>query len=395
MSEAQNSAARQKRLLAYMDDLYRKLSFLPFEKRETFQVEGPSIDALYDLPTAQKSAEALASRMMLYLGLPMTSPVVSLKNMDTGTHFEKAGMFYGDINRCHIDIYKRPFYRAKQIEAIMAHECTHYFLAYHHISLSDPEENELLTDTAAVYLGFGQLLNDGYATIQLPNNSTHTIGYITPSEIEVLQRKRSALSGQSYQDFKQTPPKQETPFRAKKEEPQRSPQKKHKQWHTTPAQFTAAALIVILSVACGYSVFSLKKTSDSLTAAQVQIKMLQSDLDMQKASTESYRNTVSSLRVELSDQKSELEFWQSYAVIVTTTGEKYHTFGCPHIGDNPFNIYSVDAARLKGYTPCLDCRPPTSPILTGHGSDSGLIPAETAMAMLRGEHIDGETRESK
>lgn len=54
----------------------------------------------------------------------------------------------------------------------------------------------------------------------------------------------------------------------------------------------------------------------------------------------------------------EVMFWRNYAVIVTSTGDKYHTYGCSHINEQMFWIYNIDAAKSKGYFPCLDCDPP-------------------------------------
>lgn len=51
----------------------------------------------------------------------------------------------------------------------------------------------------------------------------------------------------------------------------------------------------------------------------------------------------------------EINFWRSYAVIVTSTGKKYHTYDCYHIDGRPFNIFNIASAKAQGYTACLDC----------------------------------------
>lgn len=48
-------------------------------------------------------------------------------------------------------------------------------------------------------------------------------------------------------------------------------------------------------------------------------------------------------------------FYTNYAVIVTTTGRKYHHYGCPHLDGRDFYIFNIDNAEYQGYTPCLDC----------------------------------------
>jgi hypothetical protein len=53
--------------------------------------------------------------------------------------------------------------------------------------------------------------------------------------------------------------------------------------------------------------------------------------------------------------EDELNFWRDSAVIVTTTGEKYHTYDCYHIDGRRYYIYNIELAKYKGYTACLDC----------------------------------------
>ena len=51
----------------------------------------------------------------------------------------------------------------------------------------------------------------------------------------------------------------------------------------------------------------------------------------------------------------EYEFYHKYAVITTTTGYRYHKYGCYHLNYNSFYIYNISNAASQGYTPCLDC----------------------------------------
>ena len=53
--------------------------------------------------------------------------------------------------------------------------------------------------------------------------------------------------------------------------------------------------------------------------------------------------------------KDEYNFYHKSAVIVTTTGKKYHKYDCYHIEGRNFYIYNIENARAKGYAPCLDC----------------------------------------
>ena len=54
----------------------------------------------------------------------------------------------------------------------------------------------------------------------------------------------------------------------------------------------------------------------------------------------------------------EYHFYHDHAVIVTESGSRYHSYGCYHLNYDSFWIYTVEAAKVEGYTPCKDCNPP-------------------------------------
>lgn len=57
----------------------------------------------------------------------------------------------------------------------------------------------------------------------------------------------------------------------------------------------------------------------------------------------------------LLENRQELVFFRNNACIVTTSGYKYHHYGCYHIEGRRYYIYNIELAESKGYTPCLDC----------------------------------------
>ena len=48
------------------------------------------------------------------------------------------------------------------IFSVLIHECMHHFLMTNNIGFDDTRKNEVLTDTAALYLGFSKYMNRGY-----------------------------------------------------------------------------------------------------------------------------------------------------------------------------------------------------------------------------------------
>ena len=50
--------------------------------------------------------------------------------------------------------------------------------------------NEVLTDTAAVYFGFGQYLYRGYKMMEINlGSSYHKVGYIDPEDVQFIQNE--------------------------------------------------------------------------------------------------------------------------------------------------------------------------------------------------------------
>lgn len=120
-------------------------------------------------------------------------------------------------NKREIQLTKKFRFELKHIMAILAHESTHHYLYQHGIWLTDESENEVLTDIAAVYLGFGIQLFDGYQPITWDSDywenpfgsgyTTHTIkiGYISTNavkEVEILIRKIRVLESKKKKQIK-------------------------------------------------------------------------------------------------------------------------------------------------------------------------------------------------
>jgi len=91
------------------------------------------------------------------------------------TNYSFAGQWNGSNVQC-ITIANEQQYRFDNCMAILAHEYTHCFLEQHNI-ICEFLNNEIFTDIAAAYLGFGFLLLRGYQSYGF------SIGYINNSSI--------------------------------------------------------------------------------------------------------------------------------------------------------------------------------------------------------------------
>lgn len=71
--------------------------------------------------------------------------------------------------------------------AVLAHEAVHLHLFYKGIALEDQWENEILTDTATIYYGFGDYMYRGYSVMRDEFALTYRkIGYITQKDIQYI-----------------------------------------------------------------------------------------------------------------------------------------------------------------------------------------------------------------
>lgn len=61
-------------------------------------------------------------------------------------------------------------------------------------------------------------------------------------------------------------------------------------------------------------------------------------------------------KLEKQSLNTEVLWYESYAGIVTSSGDVYHKYGCYHINDSEsFWIYNVSQAEALGYRACYDC----------------------------------------
>lgn len=83
-----------------------------------------------------------------------------------------------------INLQLHSYYNLDVLTAVLAHEVMHLYLYYNGIQFQDTLSNEILTDTAAVYFGFGDYLYRGYRVIETHLGfSYHKVGYIRPEDV--------------------------------------------------------------------------------------------------------------------------------------------------------------------------------------------------------------------
>ncbi|MEU2850707.1 hypothetical protein ACFZB6_21545 [Streptomyces syringium] len=163
--------------------LYQRLS--PDTVR-TFGVSVLPVDVAFSADEdPYLGVQRVAGAMVRHLRLPDARMIVSFREMRHAGSIElAAGPEY------FIELNSRFKSHREDIGAALAHEVMHVYL--HRLDLAFPgtRDNEILTDTAAAYLGAGWLLLDAYRESSV---STQKLGYLTPEEFGYVLAKRALV----------------------------------------------------------------------------------------------------------------------------------------------------------------------------------------------------------
>ncbi|MCC3769998.1 hypothetical protein [Streptomyces sp. UNOC14_S4] len=166
--------------------LYRRLS--PDTVR-TFAASVLPVDVAFsDDENPYLGVQRVAGAMVRHLRLPDARMIVSFREMRHAGSVElAAGPEY------FVELNSRFKTHRRDIGAALAHEVMHVYL--HRLDLAFPgtRDNEILTDTAAAYLGSGWLLLDAYRESSV---STQKLGYLTPEEFGYVLAKRALAFGE-------------------------------------------------------------------------------------------------------------------------------------------------------------------------------------------------------
>ncbi|MEU6392584.1 hypothetical protein [Streptomyces sp. NPDC046939] len=167
--------------------LYKRLSY------DTVCTFAPSVApadvAFGDEDDLHLGAQRVARELVRHYHLPDARMIVGFREMEHAASVElAAGPEY------FIELNDRFRTHRRDIGAALAHEIMHVYL--HRLGLSFPgtRDNEILTDTAATYLGAGWLLLDAYRE---DGASSQKLGYLTPEEFGYVLAKRSLAFGEA------------------------------------------------------------------------------------------------------------------------------------------------------------------------------------------------------
>lgn len=139
---------------------------------------------------AELGDEANLKRLLLSIcaHLGIDGEFIKLVVQDT-VMSDRAGEIATDLAFTTIRLELKPYYTPEAVIAVLAHESIHLHLYYEGIHLKDTWENEILTDTAAVYCGFGEYIYKGYAVMRGEFAfSYQKVGYIKQEDVQYIQK---------------------------------------------------------------------------------------------------------------------------------------------------------------------------------------------------------------
>lgn len=167
------------------------LSSLPTIPRPgTFTATSTGVQA----ESHQTIVAGLAARASDQYRVPLPPLQVIVADLDDAAAKIRIGTVYTQLI-----VAQRYSYDAAQLISIVAHEIAHYVLERAGISLECTVENERLTDSVAVFAGFGPVMLKGYLkstsnTVGLTTYTrTETLGYLSIPEIRSLHTHREQL----------------------------------------------------------------------------------------------------------------------------------------------------------------------------------------------------------
>ncbi|CAM5227094.1 SprT-like domain-containing protein OS=Streptomyces alboniger OX=132473 GN=CP975_08760 PE=4 SV=1 [Streptomyces alboniger] len=167
--------------------LYKRLSHHTVRTFDTSVA--PADVAFGDQDDLHLGAQRVAREMVRHLRLPDARVIVGFREMRHAASVElAAGPEY------FVELNDRFRTHRRDIGAALAHEVMHVYL--HRLGLTFPgdRDNEILTDTAAAYLGAGWLLLDAYREDGV---SSQKLGYLTPEEYGYVLAKRALVFGEA------------------------------------------------------------------------------------------------------------------------------------------------------------------------------------------------------
>ena len=178
----------QKRIEDKIDCLRSKLNMPPFKE---YRFDAAFLNELRDYVMNPSKDDAvinkLVAKILSHIGMSKLWVDVNVVFDNAVGHngTSAAGMYSENGFVCgRINIIIGPQYDAERIIAVACHECAHHFLYKKRVKLDDINENERLTDIAAVYMGFGSYMKRAYEVKYVNAYQSSKLGYLNSCDLD-------------------------------------------------------------------------------------------------------------------------------------------------------------------------------------------------------------------
>lgn len=148
-----------------------------------------------------------------------------------------------------------------------------------------------------------------------------------------------------------------------KAQPEDSPQEPVKPFAAVQEKhwnIPALALGVLLAASIGLNVWTLTKAAELENQLDQQLRQYKTMEEELKNQLKAKQDLIEDLSQENFSYAVKQKFMEDSVVFVTVGGTRYHRYECHYFQDaSHYFAFNVGYARARGYTPCLECDPPT------------------------------------
>lgn len=177
--DAQKTNLSYEQIDHFISILRKRLPPKPTTNNLPFHFEHPADINRWPDQRLEPYFKNYVAELCKFLRLPKSIHVMFAKTMnEPGKYIQFEGLQ-------HIQI--RPGLAEKSVYwAVISHEIAHYYLYSYNLILQGEQLNEMLTEVAAIYLGFGFQLLEGYRTFSWEEGRmkrSESVGYINRASI--------------------------------------------------------------------------------------------------------------------------------------------------------------------------------------------------------------------
>ena len=185
---------KNKILKKYVDYTKSKLEKINYKPKKIYKLDSYLEQRIKYSKFDDKILNELLKNIFEYLNLDFSKISFDIRRTSSKSRTAIAGSYNEDIKKIILEV--TTYSSLDKIISTLAHESTHHLLLSNGIELKKRNENEVLTDVTAIYLGFGdyffnaykeesRIIYDGEFTELIDRNK---LGYIGYGDVKYVQK---------------------------------------------------------------------------------------------------------------------------------------------------------------------------------------------------------------